>query len=81
MRTPVAFRAMPGLNSEPDDVGEAIKKALHEVEAALRELKWTGFYQQQVEALRRIDRAKARLGHLAQSSRLRSLETSVSSLQ
>ena len=46
------------LNSEPDNVGEAINHVLHEVEAALRQLKLTGFYVQQVEALRRIDRAK-----------------------
>jgi hypothetical protein len=59
------------LNSEPDDVGEAINHVLHEVEAALRELKLTGFYVQQVEALRRIDRAKASFGHLV---RLRNCE-------
>jgi len=74
MRAPVALRAMLGLNSELDDVGEAIKNALQEVEAALRELKLTGFCLQQEEALRRIDRAKASLGHLAQSSRLQSFE-------
>ena len=62
------------LNSEPDDVGEAINHVLHEVEAALRELKLTGFYVQQVEALRRIDRAKASFGHLVHSSRLRNCE-------
>ena len=73
MRTTIARRAMRGRNSEPD-VGEAISHALHEVEAALRELKLTGFYLQQVEAFRRIDRAKARLGHLVQSSPLRNRE-------
>ena len=71
MRTPIARRAMLRLNSKPDDVAEAINHALHEVEAALRELKLTGFYLQQVEAFRRIDRAKASLGHLVQSSPLR----------
>jgi hypothetical protein len=68
-RTPVR-RAVAGINSEPaekDNVAEAIDQLLHEVQAAQRDLRITGFCLQQAEALRRIDRAKASLADLVQS--------------
>jgi hypothetical protein len=67
-RTPVR-RALAGVESEPaekDNVAQAIDHALHEVQAARRDLRITGFCLQQAEALRRIDRAKASLSDLAQ---------------
>jgi hypothetical protein len=68
-RTPVR-RAVAALHSEPaekDNVAEALDHALHEVGAALRDIRMTGFCLQQAEAVRRIDRAKASLAHLMQS--------------
>jgi hypothetical protein len=40
-------------------VGEAIDDVLHEVQAARRDLRLTGFCLRQVEAIRRIDRVTA----------------------
>jgi hypothetical protein len=68
-RTPLR-RAVAGIKSEPaetDDVAEAIDQLLHEVQAARRDLRMTGFCLQQAEALRRIDRTKASLADLVQS--------------
>jgi hypothetical protein len=48
-------------------VTEAIDHALHEVQAARRDLTITGFCMRQAEALRRIDRARANLADLVQS--------------
>ena len=47
--------------AEKDNVAEAIDQVLDEVRAAGRDLRVTGFCLQQVEALRRIDRAKTGL--------------------
>lgn len=61
---------MSGIHSEPaerDNVAEAVDHVLHEVDAARRDLSMTRFCLQQAEALRRIDRAKARLADLVQS--------------
>jgi len=60
-------RAVADIRSEPpkkDNVAKAIDHALHEVHAARRDLSMTGFCLQQAEALRRIDRAAARLVNL-----------------
>jgi hypothetical protein len=70
-RTPVR-RAAAGLHSEPaekDNVAVAIDHVLHEVQAARRDLRMTGFCLQQAETLRRIDRAKASLADLVQSQK------------
>ena len=48
-------------------VTEAIDHALQEVQAARRDLTLTAFCVRHAEALRRIDRAKARLAYLLQS--------------
>ena len=67
--TPVR-RAVTEINSEPAEKGnvaEAINQLLHQVQAARRDLRMTGFCLQQAEALRRIDRAKASLADLVQS--------------
>ncbi|OAE99590.1 hypothetical protein AYJ54_33065 [Bradyrhizobium centrolobii] len=48
------------------NVTEAIDHALHEVQAARRDLTITGFCMRQAEMLRRIDRAKANLADLVQ---------------
>jgi hypothetical protein len=45
-------------------LNEAIDHALHEVQAARRDLTLTAFCVQQAEALRRLDRAKASLADL-----------------
>ena len=63
-------RAMISIHSEPaekDNVTEAIGYALHEVQAARRDLTITAFCMRQAEMLRRIDRAKASLADLVQS--------------
>ena len=68
-RTPVR-RAVGGINSEPadmDNVAEAIDQVSREVQAARRDAGMTSFCLQQVEAIRRIDRAKASLVDLVQS--------------
>lgn len=68
-RTPVR-RAVDGLGSEAaaiDNVAEAIDRVLHEVEAARRDLRMTGFCLRQAEAIRKIERAKARVADLVQS--------------
>jgi hypothetical protein len=70
-RTPV--RAVTEINSEPAEKGnvaEVINQLLHQVQAARRDLRMTGFCLQQAEALRRIDRAKASLADLVQSRNL-----------
>jgi hypothetical protein len=46
---------------------EAIDRALHEVQAARRDLTITGFCMRQAEAIRRLDRARANLADLVQS--------------
>jgi hypothetical protein len=61
---------MISIHSEPaekDNVTEAIGYALHEVQAARRDLRMTSFSLQQAEALRRIDRAAASLADLMRS--------------
>ncbi len=58
--------------SEPtreDNVAEAIDDVLHEVQAAQRDLRLTGFFLRQVEAIRRIDRAKADFADLVSRNR------------
>ena len=53
---------MREIHSEPakeDYIAEAINDVLHEVQAARRDLRLTGFFLRQVEAIRRIDRVKA----------------------
>ena len=52
---------------EKDKVADAIDHVLHELQAARRDLRMTGFCLQQAEALRRIDRTKASLADLVQS--------------
>ena len=52
--------------TEKDNVAEATERLLHEVQAARRDLRVTGFCLQQSEALRRIDRAKASFADLLQ---------------
>jgi hypothetical protein len=66
-RTPVRQ-----IHSEPakeDNVAEAIGDVLHEVQAARRDLRLTGFCLRQVEAIRRIDRAKASFADLVSRNR------------
>jgi hypothetical protein len=46
---------------------EAIDHALHEVQAARRDLTLTAFCVRQAETLRRIDRAKASIADLVRS--------------
>ena len=53
--------------AEKDNVAKAIDHVLHELQAARRDLRMTGFCLQQAEALRRIDRTKASLTDLLQS--------------
>ena len=53
--------------TEQDKVADAIDHVLHELQAARRDLRMTGFWLQQAEALRRIDRTKASLADLVQS--------------
>jgi hypothetical protein len=53
--------------TEQDKVADAIDHVLHELQAARRDLRMTGFCLQQAEALRRIDRTKASLADLVQS--------------
>jgi hypothetical protein len=53
--------------TENDKVADAIDHVLHELQAARRDLRMTGFCLQQAEALRRIDRTKASLADLVQS--------------
>ena len=53
--------------AERDNVAEAIDRLLHEVQAARRDLRMTGFCLRQAEAVRWIDRAKANLADLVQS--------------
>jgi hypothetical protein len=48
-------------------LNEAIDHALHEVQAARRDLTLTAFCVRQAEALRKIDRAKASIADLVQS--------------
>ena len=63
-------RAVAVIRSEPaeqDNVAAAIDHALHEVQAARRDLSMTSFCLQQAEALRRIDRAAASIADLMQS--------------
>jgi hypothetical protein len=52
--------------TEKDNAAEAIDRLLHEVQAARRDLRLTGFCLKQSEAVRRIDRAKASLADLMQ---------------
>jgi hypothetical protein len=52
--------------TEKDNVAEATERLLHEVQAARRDLRVTGFCLQQSEALRRFDRAKASFADLMQ---------------
>jgi hypothetical protein len=60
-------RAVNGTElTEKDNVAEAIDRLLHEVQAAQRDLRLTGFCLEQSEAVRRIDRAKASLADLMQ---------------
>jgi len=60
-------RAVNGTEpTERDNIAEAIDRLLHEVQAARRDLRVTGFCLQQSEAVRRIDRAKASLADLMQ---------------
>ena len=61
------MRAVNGTElTEKDNVAEAIERLLHEVQAARRDLRVTGFCLEQSEAIRRIDRAKASLDDLMQ---------------
>ena len=53
--------------NEKDKVADAIDHVLHELQAARRDLRMTGFCLQQAEALRRIDRTKSSLADLLQS--------------
>ena len=53
--------------TEKDKVADAIDHVLHELQAARRDLRMTGFCLQQAEAFRRIDQAKASLLDLVQS--------------
>jgi hypothetical protein len=48
-------------------LNEAVDHALHEVQAARRDLTLTTFCVRQAEALRRLDRAKATVAALMQS--------------
>ena len=50
-----------------DNAANAIESLLHEVQAARRDLRVTGFCLHQSEALRRIDQAKASFADLMQS--------------
>jgi len=50
-----------------DNAAAALDHVLHEVQAARHDLNMTRFCLQQSEALRRIDRAAARLADLMQS--------------
>ena len=60
-------RAVNGTEpTEKDNAAEAIDRLLHEVQAARRDLRLTGFCLKQSEAVRRIDRAKANLADLMQ---------------
>ena len=62
--------AVSGIHPEPaekDNVAEAIDQVLDEVRAAGRDLRVTGFCLRQVEALRRIDRAKTGIADLVES--------------
>ena len=60
-------RAVNGTEpTEKDNAAEAIDRLLHEVQAARRDLRLTGFCLKQSEAVRRIDRAKASLADLMQ---------------
>jgi len=60
-------RAVNGTEpTEKDNAAEAIDRLLHEVQAARRDLRLTGFCLKQSEAVRRIDRAKASLSDLMQ---------------
>jgi hypothetical protein len=52
--------------TEKDNVAGTIERLLHEVQAARRELRVTGFCLQQSEALRKIDLAKASFADLMQ---------------
>jgi hypothetical protein len=50
--------------AKEDCVAQAIDDVLHEVQAAQRDLHLTGFFLRQVEAIRRIDRARASFADL-----------------
>jgi hypothetical protein len=67
-RRPPVHRLVAGVHSEAekDNIPEAIDNALHEVQAARRDLRMTAFCLQQAEVIRRIDRARASLADLAQ---------------
>ena len=62
-RAPAAPHSAPG---EQNNLAEAVDHVLHEVRAARRDLRMTGFCLHQAEAFRRIDRAKVGLADLAQ---------------
>ena len=63
---PLMRRAPAARGGEQNNLAEAVDHVLHEVRAARRDLRMTGFCLHQAEAFRRIDRAKVGLADLAQ---------------
>jgi hypothetical protein len=60
---------MVSVPAKEDCVAEALDDVLHEVQAARRDLRLTGFFLRQVEVIRRIDRAKAGFADLVSRNR------------
>ena len=63
---PPVGRAPAVRRGEQNNLAEAVDHVLHELQAARRDLRMTGFCLHQAEAFRRIDRAKVGLADLAQ---------------
>ena len=53
--------------AEEDKLAQAVGQVLHEMQAALRDLRLTSFSVQQAEALRRVGRARTKLAHFLES--------------
>ena len=53
--------------AEEDKLAQAVGQVLHEMQAALRDLRLTSFSVQQAEAIRRVGRARTTLAHFLES--------------
>jgi len=53
--------------AEEDKLAQAVGQVLHEMQAALRDLRLTSFSLQQAEAIRRVGRARTKLAHFVVS--------------
>ena len=53
--------------AEEDKLAQAVGQVLHEMQAALRDLRLTSFSLQQAEAIRRVGRARTKLAHFVES--------------